>query len=98
MPAVAELAVAHLTGVRDIKDEIDIAASAVPADVMLFVRDALDRYAPDGHDFDADLLPALDEALPGRARARHRAGFHRRRRRAIRTLASRTTDAAARTT
>ena len=35
MPAVAELAVAHLTGVRNIKDEIDIAASAVPADVTL---------------------------------------------------------------
>ena len=26
VPAVAELAVAHLTGVRNIKDEIDIAA------------------------------------------------------------------------
>jgi osmotically-inducible protein OsmY len=41
----AELAVAGLTGVRNIKDEIEIAYDADPIDVTLHVQDALDRYA-----------------------------------------------------
>ena len=41
----AELAVAGLTGVRNIKDEIEIAYDAVPVDVTFHVQDALDRYA-----------------------------------------------------
>jgi osmotically-inducible protein OsmY len=43
--ASAELAVAGLTGVRNIQDEIDIASDADPADVTLGVREALDRNA-----------------------------------------------------
>jgi osmotically-inducible protein OsmY len=43
--ASAELAVAWLTGVRNIQDEIDIASDADPADVTLGVREALDRNA-----------------------------------------------------
>ena len=39
----AELAVAGLTGVRNVKDEIDIATDADPADVTGLVQDALDR-------------------------------------------------------
>ena len=41
----AELAVAGLTGVRNIQDEIDIASDADPADVTLGVQEALDRNA-----------------------------------------------------
>jgi osmotically-inducible protein OsmY len=41
----AELAVAGLTGVRHIKDDIEIAYDADPVDVTLLVQDALDRYA-----------------------------------------------------
>lgn len=43
--ASAELAVAWLTGVRNIQDEIDIASDADPADVTLGVQEALDRNA-----------------------------------------------------
>lgn len=48
----AEMTVAGLTGVRNIKDHIDIAYDADPIDVTLFVQDALDRYAliPDDSD------------------------------------------------
>ena len=42
--AAAELAVAGLTGVRNVRDNIDIGYDADPADVALLVRDALDRY------------------------------------------------------
>ena len=50
--AAAELAVAGLTGVRNIKDDIDIAWDADRLDVTLLVQDALDRYAlvPDDSD------------------------------------------------
>ena len=41
----AELAVAGLTGVRDLKDDIEISYDADPADVRRFVQDALDRNA-----------------------------------------------------
>jgi osmotically-inducible protein OsmY len=44
--AAAELAVAGLTGVRNIKDEIKIAYEADPIDITFHVQDALDRYAP----------------------------------------------------
>jgi osmotically-inducible protein OsmY len=43
--AAAEQAVAGLTGVRNIKDEIEIAYDADPVDVTFHVQDALDRYA-----------------------------------------------------
>ena len=48
----AELAVAGLTGVRKIKDEIEVVYDADPVDVTLLVQDALDRYAlvPDDSD------------------------------------------------
>jgi osmotically-inducible protein OsmY len=41
----AELAVAGLTGVRNVQDEIDIAWDADPVDVTLSVQEALDRNA-----------------------------------------------------
>ncbi len=41
----AELAVAGLVGVRNVKDDIDISYDAGPVDVTLFVQDALDRNA-----------------------------------------------------
>ena len=43
--AAAELAVAGLTGVRNIKDDIEVSYDADPADVTVLVQDALDRYA-----------------------------------------------------
>jgi osmotically-inducible protein OsmY len=43
--AAAEMAVAGLTGVRNVKDDIEIAYQADPFDVALLVQDALDRYA-----------------------------------------------------
>ena len=43
--AAAELAVAGLTGVRNVKDEIEIAGDADPVDVTGLVQDALDRNA-----------------------------------------------------
>jgi osmotically-inducible protein OsmY len=52
----AELAVAGLTGVRNIKDNIEIAYDADPVDVTFLVQDALDRYAliPDDSDVVVD--------------------------------------------
>jgi osmotically-inducible protein OsmY len=41
----AELAVAGLTGVRNVKDDIQISYDADPADVKWFVQDALERRA-----------------------------------------------------
>ena len=41
----AELAVAGLVGVRNIKDDIDISYDADPVDVTWLVQDALDRNA-----------------------------------------------------
>ena len=54
--AAAELAVAGLTGVRNIKDEIEIVWAADPVDVTLAVQDALDRSAliPDDSDVVVD--------------------------------------------
>jgi len=54
--AAAELAVAGLTGVRNVKDEIEIRWDADPVDVTLAVQDALDRYAliPDDSDVVVD--------------------------------------------
>jgi osmotically-inducible protein OsmY len=43
--AATELAVAGLTGVRNIKDDIAISGDADPIDVTHLVQDALDRYA-----------------------------------------------------
>jgi len=40
----AEQAVTYLTGVRNIKDDIEISIDADPVDVTLDVQDALDRY------------------------------------------------------
>jgi osmotically-inducible protein OsmY len=52
----AELAIAGLTGVRNIKDDIEIAYDADPVDVTFLVQDALDRYAliPDDSDVVVD--------------------------------------------
>jgi osmotically-inducible protein OsmY len=41
----AEQAVTYLTGVRNVKDDIEISTDADPIDVTLSVQDALDRYA-----------------------------------------------------
>jgi osmotically-inducible protein OsmY len=43
--AAAERAVAGLTGVRNIKDEIVVDWDADPVDVSALVQDALDRHA-----------------------------------------------------
>jgi len=50
--AAAESAVAMLTGVRSVKDDIEISWDADPVDVITAVQDALDRYAviPDDSD------------------------------------------------
>ena len=52
----AQLAVAGLTGVRNVKDEIEITYDADPVDVTGLVRDALDRNAlvEDGSDVHVD--------------------------------------------
>jgi len=52
----AEQAVTYLTGVRNVKDNIDISTDADPIDVTLNVQDALDRYAliPDDSDVTVD--------------------------------------------
>ena len=54
--AAAELTVAGLTGVRNIKDDIQISNDADLIDVTLLVQDALDRYAliPDDSDVVVD--------------------------------------------
>jgi osmotically-inducible protein OsmY len=56
--AAAELAVASLTGVRNVWDEIEISYDADPVDVDLHVQEALDRSAlvPD----DSDVKTATD--------------------------------------
>ena len=41
----AEQAVTYLTGVRNVRDEIEISIDADPVDVTLYVQDALDRNA-----------------------------------------------------
>src|SRR5580658_6149158 len=41
----AEQAVTYLTGVRNVRDDIEISIDADPVDVTLSVQDALDRYA-----------------------------------------------------
>jgi osmotically-inducible protein OsmY len=55
--AAAELAVAGLTGIRNVRDDIDIAYDADPVDVDLHVQEALDRYAliPDDSDVQVDV-------------------------------------------
>jgi osmotically-inducible protein OsmY len=52
----AEQAVTYLTGVRNVRDDIDISTDADPIDVTLDVQDALDRYAliPDDSDVAVD--------------------------------------------
>ena len=52
----AEQAVTYLTGVRNIKDDIEISTGADPVDVTFNVQDALDRYAliPDDSDVTVD--------------------------------------------
>jgi osmotically-inducible protein OsmY len=52
----AEQAVTYLTGVRSVRDDIDISTDADPIDVTLSVQDALDWYAliPDDSDVAAD--------------------------------------------
>jgi osmotically-inducible protein OsmY len=52
----AELAVAGLAGVRNVKDDIDISYDADPVDVTWLVQDALDRNAlvDDGSDVSVD--------------------------------------------
>jgi len=52
----AEQAVTYLTGVRNVRDDIDISTDADPADVTLNVQDALDRNAliPDDSDVAVD--------------------------------------------
>ena len=54
--AAAELTVAGLTGVRNIKNDIQISNDADAVDVTLNVQDALDRYAliPDDSDVVVD--------------------------------------------
>ena len=49
---VAELAVAGLTGVRNVKDDIEISYDADPVDVTALVQGALDRYAVVADDSD----------------------------------------------
>jgi len=51
----AELAVAELVGVRNVKDDIDISYDADPVDVTWFVQDALDRNALVGDDSDVSV-------------------------------------------
>ena len=52
----AEDAVAGLTGVRNLSDDIEISNDADPVDVTVYVQDALDRYAliPDDSDVAVD--------------------------------------------
>jgi osmotically-inducible protein OsmY len=54
--AAAESAVAGLTGVRNIRDEIEIIHDANPDEVTFLVQAALDRYAliPDDSDVVVD--------------------------------------------
>src|SRR5215469_10010411 len=52
----AELAVAALTGIRNVRDDIEIEQDADPIDVNIMVQDALDRWAliPDDSDVKVD--------------------------------------------
>ena len=54
--AAAEQAVAGLAGVRNVRDDIEIAYDADPVDIDLHVREALDRSAlvPDDSDVEVD--------------------------------------------
>jgi osmotically-inducible protein OsmY len=54
----AEQAVTYLTGVRNVRDDIEISTDADPLDVTLNVQDALDRYALvlDDSDVDVDTI------------------------------------------
>jgi len=54
--AAAEAAVAGLTGVRNVRNDIDISYVIDPVNVDLHVREALDRSAlvPDGSDVTAE--------------------------------------------
>jgi osmotically-inducible protein OsmY len=54
--SAAERAVAGLTGVRNVRDDIEVGYDADPIDVDVLVQDALDRYAliPDDSDVKAD--------------------------------------------
>jgi osmotically-inducible protein OsmY len=67
--AAAESAVAGLTGVRHLTDDIDISYDADPVDVDLHVREALERSAlvPDDSDVKADLKDGII-TLTGRVR------------------------------
>jgi osmotically-inducible protein OsmY len=51
----AEQAVTYLTGVRNVRDDIEISTDADPIDVTLNVQDALDRYALILDDSDVDV-------------------------------------------
>jgi osmotically-inducible protein OsmY len=51
----AELAVAGLTGVRNVKDDIEISYDADPVDATWLVQDALDRSALIGDDSDVSV-------------------------------------------
>ena len=59
--AAAESAVAGLTGVRHVTDDIDISYDADPVDVDLHVQEALERSAlvPDDSDVKADLKEGI---------------------------------------
>ena len=52
----AEDTVAGLTGIRNLRDDIEISNGADPVDVTVYVQDALDRYAviPDDSDVTVD--------------------------------------------
>ena len=71
--AAAERAVAGLTGVRNIRDYIEISYDADPVDVDLHVQEALDRSAliPDGSDVDTGprAAPYTDRPRPHLGRA-----------------------------
>ena len=51
----AELAVAGLVGVRNVKDDVVVSYDADPVDVTRFVQDALDRHALIGGDSDVSV-------------------------------------------
>jgi osmotically-inducible protein OsmY len=55
--AAAEQAVSVLAGVRNVRDDIEIAYDLDPVDLDLHVQEALDRYAlvPDDSDVEADI-------------------------------------------
>ncbi len=77
----AELAVAGLVGVRNVKDDIDISYDADPIDVTWFVQDALDRNALVDDDSDVSVDTSGNTVtLRGHVRtwARTRRGGRRR--------------------